>query len=525
MGALLCVPCEVNLRETEWAQWTEKEKEMAGEGYPLIDTVRKEQKARAKEGWAALAEPIKAAKKALKALKENPVGGAIQVNFAQCMETLTEEDEKDVLSQLAILDMTPASSTVPTTALAITGAGDPGPTTPAIPGASDDGPDSKRLKATSTFPAGRANLPITEVRADTNLTAKQTKVYILRKSRDLSRGLMGMMKGSKETLGAFAKAGQTLMKQLGLYEKLEAAKKLYDETKAVEDFDELEKLEEKFEAAQEYETAVERGTEEQVKVLKALDYGDNLCHGWRRFYVCKAKNGAGQYCGFAYPSKLWFQKGRKTGKTSAERLDPGNWKFMCMCMWEYLEEEALDRPGSPAAEWFAEMQKEYGEKVTDFPHIGCGANYVPWKRGPSMVCEILMKQEGDVWEAFLADHTPVALDDQLKKLKYEALSLAFGQLAPEMIYKAIPMTMPMTHLHTVNGKKMSGVAKYPLDAWIAAGDPCFTSEKWAMLCLMIAEKGMDASNEKMFSPQDRDVFERLFAVASQMKATGIGAQP
>ena len=117
-------------------------------------------------------------------------------------------------------------------------------------------------------------------------------------------------------------------------------------------------------------------------------------------------------------------------------------------MWEYLQEEATDHPNSAADEWFKDMLQTYGE-VEKFPHIGCGANYVPWARGPSMVCEIQMSQNKGEWEAFLADHTPQALDDQLKKLSYEALSRTFQTLKPETLLRAIPVTMPMTHLVTV----------------------------------------------------------------------------
>ena len=166
---------------------------------------------------------------------------------------------------------------------------------------------------------------------------------------------------------------------------------------------------------------------------------------------------------------------------------PGNWKYKCCCMWEYLEEEAHDNPGSPASKWFQDMVDTYGT-VSNFPHVGCGANYVPWARGASMVCEIQLRG-GSSWEAFLADHTPPALDDQFKKISYDALSRAFGSLAPEVMMKAIPMTMPMTYLVTVTGgKKMEGVAQYPIDKWICAGNPTFTNEKWAMICLLIAEK-------------------------------------
>ena len=99
-------------------------------------------------------------------------------------------------------------------------------------------------------------------------------------------------------------------------------------------------------------------------------------------------------------------------------------------MWEYLQEEAHDRPNSAAHEWFKEMLATYGT-IEKFPHIGCGAKYVPWAKGPSMVCEIQMRTQSGEWEAFLADHTPTALYDQLKKLSYDALSSAFPALSPE----------------------------------------------------------------------------------------------
>ena len=60
-----------------------------------------------------------------------------------------------------------------------------------------------------------------------------------------------------------------------------------------------------------------------------------------------------------------------------------------------------------------------------FPHIGCGTKFVPFKKGPFMVCEIQMIGSACGWEAFLADITPTALDDQLKKISYDALSSAF----------------------------------------------------------------------------------------------------
>ena len=118
----------------------------------------------------------------------------------------------------------------------------------------------------------------------------------------------------------------------------------------------------------------------------------------------------------------------------------------------------------------------------------------------------------------MADHTPPALDDQLKKVKYDQLSTAFGKMTPTEMLKAIPVTMPMTHLATVDGKKMEGVAKYPIDAWITSGAPSFTTERWAMICMLLAERGLEESKNLELPNEDREVFEKLFAAAENLAA-------
>ena len=64
---------------------------------------------------------------------------------------------------------------------------------------------------------------------------------------------------------------------------------------------------------------------------------------------------------------------------------------------------------------------------------------------------------------------------------------------------------------------MEGVAKYPLDAWIDSGAACFTTEKWAMICILIASRGIGATQANSFSNEDKEVFEKLFADATLMK--------
>ena len=104
-----------------------------------------------------------------------------------------------------------------------------------------------------------------EVAPDQKLTSKQMRHYFIKKSKDLARGLMGLMKGQDKTLSAFAKAGKAMLKQLDLYGKLQKAKTAWEDSKKIEDFDRLEQIEDEYEKAHEYTTAAEHGEEEQVK--------------------------------------------------------------------------------------------------------------------------------------------------------------------------------------------------------------------------------------------------------------------
>ena len=120
-----------------------------------------------------------------------------------------------------------------------------------------------------------------------------------------------------------------MMELLDFPDRLQKVHTKWHETQDQRDFKELEDLEHQYERIQEYTTAAEHGEEMQVKFLKAMDFGDHICHGFRRFFVCKAKDGSQKYCGPAYPSKLWLQKGRVSALNFAERFMPGNWQYKC----------------------------------------------------------------------------------------------------------------------------------------------------------------------------------------------------
>ena len=295
-AALFCINCEVKNRQREWKEWSQEEKDIAGEDYAKEETVKKEQKKRSRESWAARSEPIKGAKAAVKALRENWSEQVCQVNYVQCMEQMKIEDtdvkEASSSSQVGQGEQG-ASHDGPDS----TGASDDGPDSlkwlnkgashDGPEGASHDGPPVEKRQRTG-LPEGRSDQQLVEINPDKKLTSKQMKLFYITKSKDLARGLLGLMKGQNATLGAFAKAGQQMLKQLSLYERLKEAQEKWETSQTEKDFDSLEMIEDEYEKAHEYQTAAEHGEEEQVKYLKALDYGDNICEGWRRFFCCKA---------------------------------------------------------------------------------------------------------------------------------------------------------------------------------------------------------------------------------------------
>ena len=93
-ATLLCIDCEVVVRELEWSCWTDMQQKEAGLDYVEIGRVKKEQKARSKEAWYARSEVMVNAKASLKALREySLIGGqVINVNFCRCTEIIEESE-------------------------------------------------------------------------------------------------------------------------------------------------------------------------------------------------------------------------------------------------------------------------------------------------------------------------------------------------------------------------------------------------------------------------------------------------
>eukprot|EP00975_Prorocentrum_lima_P035264 7409342-Prorocentrum_lima.AAC.1 len=69
-----------------------------------------------------------------------------------------------------------------------------------------------------------------------------------------------------------------------------------------------------------------------------------------------------------------------------------------------------------------------------------------------MVMEMQMKDGS--WVAFMAEPFPENLDDEIKNLK-----------------DVLPAPLPMTHICEDEGTNHYGIARYPIDEWMALGEP------------------------------------------------------
>ena len=196
-------------------------------------------------------------------------------------------------------------------------------------------------------------------------------------------------------------------------------------------------------------------------------------------------------CGLAFPSKLWWQKGKGTRfgnlQNDPTMVSSKAWSFKCHCEWGYLQEEAILKPMSEAAKWYAELATQYGPDYNMWPRVGCQQGFRAYKNGASMVMDL--KIDGE-FKAFVSERLPEALDDAIKGRNYDKFLEVCDNLTPRELYDSLPMCFPMTHTIEVNGRPFRGVARYPLTAWEAQGAPVMTRKHWAKFCMKVAAKDL-----------------------------------
>ena len=269
---------------------------------------------------------------------------------------------------------------------------------------------------------GSLQLAVGYPRQVAGMSSKKVKKEILARSKTLAKALLNAVSHGK-LLSKLAKAGSNFEKHGQQWDELEA---LYEEFEQAPWDGRLqaavEEKEAEFTAAMDYKTGEEYG-DQQPEFLKAMDFFDEISPDFKLYNLCRANTGWDEQnqkacaCGFAFPSKLWKQEGSR-------------WKFSCQVDWNRLIEAAAaegsgagpacsgaSQAGSgPLAQWVEKLKLKYGD-VSQWPKFGCNSQFVPWKKGKSMVAEIRI--EGDQWEAIVCDRLPSKMDDAIKEHQRE----------------------------------------------------------------------------------------------------------
>ena len=168
---------------------------------------------------------------------------------------------------------------------------------------------------------------------------------------------------------------------------------------------------------------------QQQALYYCLDHDDRLIEGMNCFNVCTC-------CGLSFSGKLWWSRILGTGfkpeqlenlsvswdaftkKESASKNTKYHWR--CLVEWRQLkqamqaEADAKIEMG-PASRMWDHMCLTFGCCWEKWPIIGCGAGFVPYKKGPSMAVE--MEFEKDKFMSVLTERPPTMIDEALKATK------------------------------------------------------------------------------------------------------------
>ena len=308
-------------------------------------------------------------------------------------------------------------------------------------------------------------------------SASEIRHLVIKRAMALGRAFINeLQKGGM--MNAFAAAGTRMNLAAEKYDRYHIiVEKLEEDPQNHDLMREADDLEKEAWTAHDYQCMAEKGSQ-QAEYLKSLDFLDYITPGMRIYNCCRAKTGdwndmlqKQECCGLAFPAKLW------------EQPNPQRWKYKCNVKWESLIKAALHDKDkeleTEVTKMMDTMVSRHGQDPAAWPKVGCGARFIPWAKGESMVVE-LRTEVG--YEAFVADRIPPILDDEIKK-NHAAFYNAAAKLTAADLLDDLPMSFPVTH--TLPG--IPCVARFPVDKWDRAGNPKITGVKWCKIAQKVAE--------------------------------------
>ena len=233
-----------------------------------------------------------------------------------------------------------------------------------------------------------------------------------------------------------------------------------------------------------------------------MDYEDALWEGAGCFNMCSK-------CGRAFGGKYWWDRDKGTAfsdsalshldqsleaftaKTSKKSAGACHWR--CLVEWAQLEQAKnaelhnKKKDGNANRMW-DHMSKEFGENWRDWPVVGCGTGFAPWKKGPSMV--LVMETEKNKHMSIIAERPPTEVAQAFKRTRAMAAKEVLGNLDLTKLYNMLSNSYPMDKEFTDNSnyqnKYILGVSKYPIVKWKEIDREYMSVMSWIRFAYLVA---------------------------------------
>ena len=151
-------------------------------------------------------------------------------------------------------------------------------------------------------------------------------------------------------------------------------------------------------------------------------------------------------------------------------------------------EVEIKRTDGCATKMWNHMKKEFGDDWRDWPVVGCGKGFSPWKNGPSMV--LVMEVEDDTHLSIIAERPPMSVDQAFKNTRAMAAKDVLENLDLVRLYNMLSNSYPMDKefmdTDSFTDKYILGVNMYPIDDWKKSDREYMSVMSWIRVAYLIA---------------------------------------
>ena len=148
----------------------------------------------------------------------------------------------------------------------------------------------------------------------------------------------------------------------------------------------------------------------------------------------------------------------------------------------------LKRTDGCATKMWSHMTKEFGENWRDWPVVGCGKGFSPWKNGPSMV--LVMEVEDNKHMNIIAERPPTEVSQAFKNTRAMAAKEVLVNLDLVRLYNMLSNSYPMDKefmdSDDYTNKYILGVNMYPIKRWKETDREYMSVMSWIRFAYLVA---------------------------------------